>query len=89
MATAWFNDDDLSSEYNPIENRNENLFSKTDKITGLLLGIQASTNLSEIVKLIKELFDFKCIELYPGINQNEAFFIMSKTGKNKQFDYYF
>ena len=51
--------------------------------TGLLLGIQPSTDLNEIIILMKELFDFRKIELYQGINHTEAFFILDKRGKIK------
>ena len=80
MASAW-PDDDI-----PLDLLKDTIFTKTNSDTdrttnGLLLGIQKSTDLNEIIRLIGELFDFKRIELYRGIKQTEAYFIVSQNGK--------
>jgi hypothetical protein len=64
-ATAWVSDND----------------DEMTRLTanGLLLGIQATTNLNDVKNLIKDLFNFEQIELYKGLKESEALFIMTRS----------
>jgi len=75
MATAWPEENDISS----FETK---LSKNSEKTNGLILGISPSTNISEILNLLKELFEFKHIELY-RVSQTEAYFEMCKSGKER------
>lgn len=71
MASAWF-EEDVDFE----KKLSENGFIKTN---GLISGLQPTTNITEMLALFKELFEFKHIGLY-RVSQTEAFFEVSKLG---------
>jgi hypothetical protein len=51
---------------------------ENNKVYGLIYDIDLSIEINDITSLIQECFDQ--VQIYEGLNRNEAFFISSDSG---------